>query len=834
MEKLTLNGRWQLQQAAGGNTFPATVPGCVHTDLLAAGHIPDPFYRDNELQLQWIGETDWHYQRTFELSADFLAHEQLLLHCAGLDTLATVWLNGRLLVPIGHHQAQTDNQFRCWEFDAKPVLRQGENEIVIQFAAPLPYARRRLDERFLANWGTDSHKLPGGNWLRKSQCNFGWDWGPKLTTSGIWQSIELVGYNSARLGDLHLQQDHSQPDTVTLTVQTAVDAQPGSHGRLTFQLSHNGQPVAQASQTWQAAAPLAPIQLTVTNPKLWWPNGLGEQPLYNLAVQLTTADGRVLDQWHKRIGLRTLQLDRHPDQWGESFQFVVNGLPFFAKGANWIPADAFVTRITPERYTQLLQDTAVANMNMLRVWGGGIYEPDLFYDLCDELGICIWQDFMFACAAYPTFDDAWLQTFQAEAEEQVRRLRHHACLALWCGNNEMEQGLVSEDWTPWSMSWQDYGRVFDELLPAIIAQLDPQTDYWPSSPHTPIGDRKQWNDPTSGDAHIWDVWHGKQPFEFYRTCAHRFNSEFGFQSFPEPRMVAQYTAVEDRNITSFVMEHHQRSGIGNQTIIHYLLDWFRLATGFEQLLWLSQIVQALAMKYAVEHWRRSMPRGMGTLYWQLNDCWPVASWSSIDADGRWKALHYLASDFFAPLLVSGVENIEAGTVEVHITSDRREAVTSEVQWQLQTVAGELVDDGRLPHTILPGQNCLLQTIDLQEALATYGPRQLLLWLTLTVDGRTVSTNLVHFVRPKHLELADPQISWQVTGNQKQAQVTLTSQKPALFVWLSLQSSDGRFSDNFFHLQPGLPVTVTVERTVDETAWADDLTVCSLYHTYQPS
>lgn len=819
MQKLTLNGRWRLHKTNETETMPATVPGCVHTDLLAADQIPDPYYRENELDVQWIGETDWTYRRAFTVPADFLAHDRVLLHCAGLDTLATVTVNGRTL-------GQTDNQFRTWEFDVKAVLRPGENEIVVDFAAPLPYGRAREQERSLPNWSTDSHKLPGGNWLRKSQCNYGWDWGPKLTTSGIWRDIDLIAFNTARLTDVHIRQDHTQPEQVTLTVQTAVENGQWSmeNGHLSIEVTHQGATVA----TTTCNLPLATCNLSIPSPQLWWPNGMGGQPLYEVKVTLWM-DSHELDATTKRIGLRTIKLDRQPDQWGESFQFVVNGVPFFAKGANWIPADTFVTSITPDHYARLLQDTAAANMNMLRVWGGGIYEPDLFYDLCDELGICLWHDFMFACATYPTFDAAWMETVRHEIEDQVRRLRHHPSLALWCGNNELEQGLVSQEWTPYSMSWADYGRLFDQLLPELIAELDPQTDYWPSSPHTPIGNRSYWNDPKSGDAHIWDVWHGKQPFEFYRTCEHRFNSEFGFQSFPEPRMVAQYTLPEDRNITSAVMEHHQRSGIGNQTIIHYMLDWFRFPTSFENTLWLSQIVQGMAMKYAVEHWRRSMPRGMGTLYWQLNDCWPVASWSSLDSHGRWKALHYLAKKFYAPLLVSGLEDAETGTVQIHITSDRLDAVDGTVSWQLMTVAGETIMEGITAVSIPPNQNSLIETLNLQDALAEHGPRRLLLWLTLQVDGHTVSTNLVHFARPKHLELPDPQIEMQVIDN---THISLTAHKPALFVWVESLVADGRFSDNFLHLRPGESVMLTVQAADGSPLAPDNVRVQSLYDTHQ--
>ncbi|MCJ7751196.1 MAG: hypothetical protein MUQ65_08895, partial [Armatimonadetes bacterium] len=521
-------------------------------------------------------------------------------------------------------------------------------------------------------------------------------------------------------------------------------------------------------------------------------------------------------------------------KWGESFQFAANGVPFFAKGANWIPADAFATRVTRERYEDLLKSAAEANMNMLRVWGGGIYEDDVFYDLCDELGICVWQDFMFSCSTYPTFEEDFMRQVRAEAEDNVRRLRHHACLALWCGNNELEQGLVGEDWTDSQMSWKDYEALFDELLPKVVKELDPDRDYWPSSPHTPCADRADFNNPTCGDAHLWAVWHGREPFEWYRTCEHRFNSEFGFQSFPEPETTYGFTEGRDRNVTSYVMEHHQRSGPGNALIMHYMLDWFRLPTSFEMTLWLSQILQGMAMKYAVEHWRRAMPRGMGTLYWQLNDTWPGASWSSIDYHGRWKALHCMAKRFYAPLLVSGVEDPEAGTVELHVTSDLAEPKGMTLAWTLTDAAGARLAGKEMGVEAGPGQNTLVTTINLKRFLEEHGRRNLLVWLSLRDDAGVVSSNLVMFARPKHLELRDPGITWSVEeGGEGSFGVELRAEKPALWVWLSLGDADARFSDDFLHLFPGQSQTVIARplAPMSREEFEAQLVVASLVDTY---
>lgn len=817
MQILDLGGAWDLRRDGDEEAIPAQVPGCVHTDLLAAGKIEDPFVRDNESRLQWVGETEWVYRRDFEAPARLLEHERVLLRCHGLDTLATVTLNG---VEV----ARTEDMFRTYEFDVKPLLRPGANHIEVRFASPIPVIEARQAARRIPSWGGPL-EVKGRCWVRKEPCNFGWDWGPTLVTAGIWRPIELVGFDGARLGDLHVRQDHSAAGSVGLDVRAGIEGEPPAGLQVAVRVSFEGRTVAE--ETAPVGESGAAVALRVEEPRLWWPNGMGEQPLYTVRAELRDAAGEVLDAREQRIGLRTLRLDRHDDEWGESFQFVANGVPFFAKGANWIPADTFATRMTRERYEDLLHSAAAANMNMLRVWGGGIYEEDAFYDLCDELGICVWHDFMFACSTYPTFDEGFMENVRAEAEDNVRRLRHHPSIALWCGNNELEQGLVGDAWSDWQMSWEDYGRLFDRMLPEVVGALDPERDYWPCSPHSPRGDRRDHSNAAWGDAHLWDVWHGKKPFEWYRTCQHRFVSEFGFQSFPEPATVLGYTAPEDRNVTSYVMEHHQRSGIGNTTIMTYMLDWFRLPTQFEMTLWLSQILHGMAMKYAVEGWRRNMPRTMGALYWQLNDCWPVASWASIDYHGRWKALHYMARHFFAPLMVSGVEDAGQGTVEVHVTNDHRDARPLRLAWTVTDLAGTVVTEGGKEILAPAGGSEKVETLDLRAPLAEHGPRRLLVWLELFAGDERVADNLVLFARPKHLELAgDPGLS--PTAEELEPgrfRVTVASKRPALWAWLELPG-DAVYSDNFVHVRPGRPAAIEVTAPS-----LDGLRVRSLVDTY---
>ena len=816
MERIDLTGEWTFQEVGKSAWHKAHVPGCVHTDLMNADLIPDPYYRDNENDLQWIGETDWIYRRTFDVSEEFQNHEVILLCFKNLDTLAEVHLNGELV-------GNANNQFRLWEFDVSEHLHIGENQLQIKFASALNYGKGRLDERYIHSWSTDSHKHPGGNYVRKSQCNFGWDWGPKLVTCGIQEDAFLLGFNTARIEDVHILQQYQNGSA---GLEILVSADVVKNASLSAKIEVNFEEELVTSTVIPLADGQGRAVLPIPNPHLWWPNGLGEQPLYKVVIKLTRAD-EILDENTKTIGLRDLKLVSKQDEWGESFHFECNGVPFFAKGSNWIPADTFISRITNTDYERLLTAARDSNQNMLRVWGGGIYEKDVFYELCDRLGITIWQDFMFACATYPTFDNVFMENVKDEADHQIKRLRHHPCLALWCGNNEMEQGLVGEAWTDTQMSWEDYSKLYDQMLSSRVNDLDPQTDYWPGSPHSPYGDRMDFNNPQWGDAHLWNVWHGLAPFEYYRTCMHRFVSEFGFQSFPEPRSLRAFTIESDFSINSPIMEHHQRSESGNARIIHYMLDWFRLPASFDHQVVLSQILQGMAIKYSVDHWRRMMPRSMGTIYWQLNDCWPVASWSSIDYFGRWKALHYMARKFFAPLHLVGIEDWDSGKVDVYLINDFHDGGKAEIGWQLvECNSGSPITSGKLSVEYQGVSSTLVRSLDFKPELDQYGRNRILLNLFLIKDGEQIADNLILFCRPKQLNLQDPEISWQINGGQ----LIIKAQKPALWAWISLDS-DLPLSDNFFHLIPGKEKVISLPEDWDQKNTAHAIKISSLWDTY---
>lgn len=823
MDIIDLGGSdWTLNHD-DGRTWPASVPGCAHTDLLAAEVIPDPWYRDNESQIHWVFETDWTWTREVEIPAHVLERANLELVCEGLDTLASVSVNGQAVL-------SADNMFRTWRADLRSVLKAGTNTISVRVTSPKAMMVAGDERKHLPSWNLYHPDFAGKSYLRKMACSFGWDWGLMAPGAGIWRPIRIEAFD-ARLEDVRIAQDHSRSDGA---VGLAISAEVIGTGyrRATVTVERDGQEVAGA--TVDVVDGQISVALVVEQAELWWPNGMGDQALYDVTVRLVDQSVETQAEATRRIGLRTLELVREPDEFGESFRFACNGRVVFAKGANWIPNDVWPHRVSDADYADRLGAMADCHMNMIRVWGGGIYELDAFYDCCDEFGILVWQDFAFACSTYPGFDQVFLDNVRAEAIDNVRRLRHRASLALWCGNNELEQGLVSDQgWNERSMSWEDYKPLFDEMLPEVIATEDGVTPYWPCSPHTPGENRAHHNDDSIGDAHAWSVWFGGQPFEFQRTWTYRFMSEFGFQSFPEPRTVASYSEPEDRNLTSWIMDYHQRSAPGNQTIYKYLLDWFKLPKDFDHSLWLTQLSHALCIQYAAEHARRIQGRMDGLLYWQLNDLWPGATWASIDAYGRWKALQFLAKRFFAPVHVSLLEDSVSHQVQVHVSNHRPDEAAVTVHWRVTTCAGRELASGSSPATIASQTDNQIVTIDCQafaEAGGTTqlplgvkdgfslmeGDRDLLVWAWITEDGRELARNLATFAKPKHLHLEQPTINLQVEAGEESGSylVTCTSDRPAPWTRLELVDADADYSDNWFHLDSTLPQQVVVEPDED--------------------
>jgi beta-mannosidase len=790
----SLAGAWEFRQAGTEEWLPASVPGGVHTDLLALGRIPDPFVGDNEKRIQWVAEADWEYRYQFAAAPELLRQPHIWLVCDGLDTLATVSLNGREL-------GRAANMFRQYRWDVKPLLKAGENDLRIAFDSPVRFAAAQQAIRRMPGV---SQAIPGGPYLRKAPCQFGWDWGPQLPPIGVWKDIRLEGYQGARIAEVRLSQQHAG-SRVTVEARVAVQIWEEAPRSAVMRL------VAPDGQVFETSAAVAPgnestLRVGIPNPQIWWPNGYGAQPLYRTSVELHQAD-ILLERREYQLGLRTLELRQQPDEWGRSFTFVVNGLPIFAKGSNWIPADSFPTRISDAYLEGLIRAAAETHQNMLRVWGGGFYEEERFYDLCDRYGILVWQDFIFSCSVYPFNDAKFVENIRVEVAENIRRLRHRASLALWCGNNEMEQGWV--DWGWIGPEYQDmkatYDGFFHHTLPAWCAAEDPDRVYWPSSPSsgTPF---ENPNGQQQGDAHYWDVWHGRKPFTAYRNQYPRFMSEFGFQALPPLATIRTYADEADWNITSYVMERHQKNDSGNALMVAQMLDTFRLPKDFDALVYLSLALQAEGIRYGVEHWRRHPRRVSGTLYWQLNDCWPVASWSSLDYFGRWKALHYAARRFYAPLLLSIAD--KPTEQDVYVTSDLRETWEGSVRWSLEMLDGKALEAGEEPVKAAPFDVTPVCRLDFSGRLNDDLRREVVFIAELWRGGQILSRQTAFFVPTKHLALAEPAISAQLRVEQGQVRIELASYSLARLVECALEGAEVVFSDNYFDLPAGRTVSIS--------------------------
>jgi beta-mannosidase len=788
MQKETLPlTSWAFLEPKSRHWLRARVPGCIHSDLFRHKRIPDPFWGSNEKELQWIEERDWDYRCRFAAEAKFCDYEHIELVAEGLDTIASLRLNGQNI-------GWTENMFLEHRFDVKEAIRTGRNILEIRFGSPLLYIRARRKPGDFAEW---NDPVGGCSHIRKEQCSFGWDWGPRFATCGVYKPIRLEAWRDNRFESVRIRQRHEAGH-----IAASIEAQLAREGdQIRGTVCRNDQVVAEISD----------LKFEISNPKLWWPNGHGDQALYDVRLELVQED-KVLDRWSGRIGLRTIVIDRHPDEFGESFQFVVNGRPIFAKGANWIPAHSFVSEVSRSDYDNLLTSAAQAHMNMIRVWGGGIYEMEEFYDLCDEKGLLVWQDFMFACAIYPGGTE-FLASVKAEAEYQVKRLANRACLALWCGNNEIEQMPAQILRT--KQRKKAYDDIFYGILPEAVTRYDGETAYWPSSPHNPEGYKRGHNNEKAGDSHFWDVWHARQPVKNYEKKLFRFCSEFGMQSFSSPEIAALFCPAEEWNAFGHAMESHQKNRAGNLIIKDYVSRRYRMATDYPSLAYLSQINQAYCMKVAVEHFRRSMPRTMGALFWQLNDCWPGFSWSSLEFGGHWKALHFAARRFFAPVLVTahipgdewlGIGNIWRSTireVHLHTVCDAPGKTTGTLSWTLFHLDGRLLEAGEKSVFLGYGQSHRQKTLDLSGNMKTYGTRNIYLRIRLETDDGSVSEDTVFLTAPRFMELPRTPIATTVKRTaQNEFQLAFQSRGFHHAVQVDLPGIAHRVGDNFFDLYPG--------------------------------
>jgi len=809
-----LDQGWQFREAGSGDWLPATVPGTVHTDLLANGKIPDPFYRTNERDLQWIDKKDWEYQTTLELDADTLAHDHLELCFAGLDTYAEVTLND---TPV----LQADNMFRRWTADIKAHAVAGKNVLRVLLHSPVAEGLKRLDALgfdppAVVDWSEigglgDKHL---SMFVRKAGYHFGWDWGPRFVTSGIWRPVRLRAWNAARIADLHIVQDSLTTAEAQLTAVFEIVADAAGPAVVAVHCPGDPAVKAQAQIQLKPGNNTAEVKFVIAKPKLWWSNGLGTPFLYDFSGQLATA--RAGDRRDVRTGLRTLKHVQKPDAGGTSFYVELNGAPVFMKGANYIPNDSFLPRVTHAVYEHVVRSAADTHMNMLRVWGGGIYENDEFYDLCDENGILIWQDFMFACVMYPG-DQAFLDNIRAEAADNVRRLRHHPCIALWVGNNEIDtawQNDVPEGGWKWKEKyteaqraemWAAYQAIFYRILPEAVAEHDPQRFYWPSSPlaawdgktsvrHADLTAKQQ-----SGDIHSWGVWWAQRPFSSYRSYIGRFMSEYGFQSFPEFKTIRAFAEPGDYDIFSDVMKAHQRSYIGNGTITTYMARGYVVPKDFRQFLYVGQVLQAEGIKIAMEAHRARMPYCMGSLFWQINDCWPVASWSSIDYYGRWKAQQYFARKSYARELVTCW--LDGDTVKAVVVSDNLKDRHALLTLKLMDFHGKVLKTVRRPLTLKANSSLEQFTAPVAELLSDAAANTVLLHAVLSAGRALLAEDVLYFRPVKELALPQTTVAVKVKDLGGEFAIGLSTPALAKNLYLSLDEADGVFSDNYFDLLP---------------------------------
>ncbi|MFP4013306.1 MAG: beta-mannosidase [Chitinispirillaceae bacterium] len=823
-ECIDLNGEWRLSISDERNSpvFKAHVPGCVHLDLLSNKFIPEPFFGRNELDLQWIEEKDWEYSRNFHLTKQAAAQAQIHLVAEGLDTSSTIFINN---TPV----AQTENMFCGVRLDIKPHVKSGENCIRIVFHSPAAYISER---KHLHTFDQPNDPVGGSSLMRKQQCSFGWDWAPRFATSGIYKPIRIEARSLPRLERVGIQQLHSD-DQVELCFTPVTDGPGKSNGcSVEYSLLLNGKLIDKTTEN----------RIRVNDPSLWWPNGLGEQPLYELIAALKDENEQKIDSKRFFIGLRTVELERKRDKWGESFLFKVNGIPVYGKGSCWIPAHSFVT--AGEKHIENLLDSAVkANMNMIRVWGGGIYETDLFYDICDRKGLLVWQDFMFACSLYPGHK-AFLHSVRNEACHQVKRLQHHACMALWCGNNEGEMLSSGQLHNPERK--RAYRALFHKILPDAVSKYSPQIPYWPSTPHNPHKPLSGSANENAGDAHYWDVWHGRQPYSAVQKHNYRFWSEFGMQSYPSQETSLTF-CKDDDDLNPFgpVMEVHQKCPVGNSLLLYYISQNYLYPCSYKQLSFLSQINQAAAIGAAIEHQRRNIPRTMGSLYWQLNDCWPAVSWSSIEYGGRWKALHYTVKRLYSQAIVScvliGEETVgkinrlvnTVSGVELHVSYDGLNEKRSILRWRLYHLDGRIVTDDSKEVILRFNTSTCEKRIDLSEEFKLHGKDKLYLRLTLEdLKGKILSEATALFTAPKHISFPSEPIETNLQRiDSRTYELTLHSETYHHFACFGFGDLDCAADDNFFDLYPNCQnkarVTFTQEYSAEKIRRSLD---CFSYNT----
>lgn len=793
MRKILLNENWKLRRCDQIKTIDARVPGSVYGDLLNAGMMEDPYWKDNEDEVLKLMDYDYEYTTSFDVDESFLGLSEIQLVFEGLDTVADINLNGQKL---GH----VENMHRTFIYSVKKYMKAKDNELKITFYSPTKYIADAFEKA--PTLGTED-AMNGFVHIRKAHYMFGWDWGAHLPDAGIWRPVYLCGINEAKIESVSILQYHEN-DEVNLEIIPELEVFSSVNKdslRTKYEIEDPEGNVILIGDCGKLNE-----KIIIKNPKLWWPNGFGKQYLYTVKVTLEDVSGRPLDVWERRIGLRTITMDRTKDEWGERFATCVNGVNIFAMGADYIPEDHLLGRVDKNTTRTLLEKAVFANFNSIRVWGGGHYPEDWFFDLCDEMGLIVWQDFMFACAVYdltPEFEE----NITAEIEDNLKRMRHHASLGLMCGNNEMEQFVKERTWVSKDSEVRDYIIMYERIMPMMMKKFAPQVYYWPASPSSG-GSFDDPRDENRGDVHYWDVWHGNKPFSEYRKFYFRYLSEFGFQAFPSKKTVETFTDDEhDMNIFSYIMEKHQRNGSANGKIMNYMQQTYRYPSNFETVIYASQLLQADAIRYGVEHFRRNRndSRCMGAVYWQFNDCWPVASWSSVDYCQRLKALHYYARRFFNPIMISCEEEGMMGSgqelvrlpfefnksIHLNVTNETLLDEELTVNWEVRNSKAKVLRKESSKIKVPSLSSVWLEKVDLPD-INIYDEY---VSFNVSREGIVISEGTVIFSYPKYFRYVDPELKYEINGNT----ITVSASSYAKSVEIQNENEDIILSDNYFDL-----------------------------------
>lgn len=826
-----INDGWKFRQARQGNWHEAKVPGEVHTDLMRANIIPDPFIGQNERSVQWIDKEDWIYETSFVPDEELLRQNNIDIVFKGLDTYADVYLNDSLIL-------KADNMFRVWKFPVKGKLKSGENNLRVYFHSPIKIDLPKFDNLDFIYEAVNDQSENGGIFdkrvsvfARKAGYHYGWDWGPRLVTSGIWRPVSLQGWSDIKIDNLFVETQDIEKGKAHLNASFSIISDLiEDNCRVEIIDSSNNRKLCSTNVKLSEGTNNFNLPFDISKPKLWWCNGLGEPHLYNIRCNVII-DNKIVAQSDIVTGIRTVEVVREKDSEGTSFYFKLNGIPVFAKGANYIPCDNFLSRVTHEVYDKTIKDAVDVNMNMLRVWGGGIYEDDYFYELCDRYGIMVWQDFMFACSMYPA-EGAMLDNIIQEAIDNVTRLRHHPSITIWCGNNECLEAWYGWSWKTRyahqgvdSIIWNQYDTLFHKELPAIISEYSPKSFYWPSSPFSRYDGTAEAN---NGDFHLWTIWGQSKPIDDYNIIRSRFFSEYGFQSFPTIESVKKYAPDrKDWNINSDVMLAHQRGGEdANNRIKKYLDASYPQPNDFESLLYMTQILQGDAIRIAIESHRRNKPYCMGSLFWQHNDCWPVASWSSRDYYGKWKAQHYFSRKAYDDILVSAISNNDS--IQVFVISDRQLPTSGSIVINSMTHDGTIISS--IHKRIHVGKDSTKKlSIDKTDLLKDYDESDVIIYTSFDCDNNNYD-NISFLVPQKNVKFVEPKISVDITGKAGDYTVTVNSDSFVRAFYMSLDDSDDYFfDDNYFDILPGKKHSVSLKTSLPLEAIKSSLSWTSLYN-----